>query len=180
MDFFKDFNEKIKQLFENNKNKKTAFIAFLGIAGIVMIFISEIIPDKTEIVGESKEYNIDFDSSDSCSDLEKKLESVISKIKGAGKTNVMLTFNSSEEYFYASNSSVSRDEEKNESQNELVIIEKNNNEEPIILKKTEAKIRGVFVICEGGGNAIIKEKIIEALCALLDIPSNKVSVAEMA
>ena len=53
-------------------------------------------------------------------------------------------------------------------------------EEPLVLKTKEAKIRGVLVVCEGGENPLVCEKVLEAVCALLDIPSNKVSVAKMA
>ena len=53
-------------------------------------------------------------------------------------------------------------------------------EEPIVLKTDEAKIRGVLVVCEGGDDPFVCEKILEAICALLDVPSNKVSVAKMA
>ena len=92
----------------------------------------------------------------------------------------MLTFASSKEYFYAENFSEDRSDTEKKNESEIVIIEGENGEKPVILKTEEEDIRGVFVICEGGDNAVVREKIIEALCALLDIPSNSVSVAKMA
>ncbi|MBR5872423.1 MAG: stage III sporulation protein AG, partial [Oscillospiraceae bacterium] len=65
-------------------------------------------------------------------------------------------------------------------EDEIVIIEDDDGEKPIVIRTDEAKIRGVLVICEGGKNPLVREKIIEAVCALFNIPSNKVSVAEMA
>ena len=61
-----------------------------------------------------------------------------------------------------------------------MIIDGENGEEPIVIKTVGAKIRGVFVVCEGGDDPVIKEKIIKALCALLDIQSNQVSVTKLA
>ena len=112
--------------------------------------------------------------------LEEKLEEEISKISGAGKTSVMITFDSSKEYFYAQNSSEDIDETEVKKENEFVITEGESGDTPIMLKTKEAKVRGVLVICEGGENALVREKIIESVCALLDIPSNHISVAKMA
>ena len=72
------------------------------------------------------------------------------------------------------------DDHSNRHKDGLISAIGDDGEKPIVIRTDEAKIRGVLVICEGGKNPLVREKIIEAVCALFNIPSNKVSVAEMA
>ncbi len=178
MEIIKNMGESLKKLKEN-KNKTASLVLILGIFGMALILISEIIPSQNKAVITQKE--IGFEENQNFEkELEERLSAIISKIEGTGKTEVMVTLDSSKEYFYAENYSEDRDETERAKENEIVIIDGENGEAPVIIKTSEAKVRGVLVICEGGGNALIKEKIITALCALLDIPSTRVSVAEMA
>lgn len=179
MDSYKIITDKFKKFFDRKQNKIPAFIMILGCIGLLLVFLSEFIPKEKQITKES--FSADFtEFNEKENILEDRLENIISKINGAGKTEVMLTLASSGEYFYAENHTEEKDENELKTENEIIIIEGENGEEPVFLTKKEAEIRGVLVICEGGKNALVREKIIEALCALLDIPSNRVSVAEMA
>ena len=180
MEGIKNLKIKIKDFFEKKQSKKAAYILLLGCIGMLLVCISEFVPEESNKTQSSDQV---FSSSDSFSKekaLEIRLEEIISKINGAGKTAVMITFSSSNEYFLAENITEEKDETENSRKTETVIIDGENGEEPIILKTSEAEIRGVLVICDGGENAVVREKIIEAICALLDVPSNRVSVAKMA
>lgn len=176
MSEIKSFVSKFKDMFSAVKNKKNVLIVSLGFIGIFLIFISEIVPEREkEIIKTPSDFPSGFEL-----ELEKRLEEAVSQISGAGKTDITITLDSSKEYFYAKNSSENIDDSETEKESELVILEGAEGEEPIVLKTDEAKIRGVLVVCEGGNDPLVCEKILEAICALLDIPSNKVSVAKMA
>ena len=176
MSEIKSFVSKFKDMFSVIKNKKNVLIVLLGFIGIFLIFISEIVPEREkEIVKTPSDLPSGFEL-----ELEKRLEEAVCQISGAGKTDITITLDSSKEYFYAKNSSENIDDSETEKESELVILESAEGEEPIVLKTDEAKIRGVLVVCEGGNDPLVCEKILEAICALLDIPSNKVSVAKMA
>ena len=176
MNEIKSFVSKFKDMFSAVKNKKNVLIVSLGFIGIFLIFISEIVPEREkEIVKTPLDFPSGFEL-----ELEKRLEEAVCQISGAGKTDITITLDSSKEYFYAKNSSENIDDSETEKESELVILEGAEGEEPIVLKTDEAKIRGVLVVCEGGNDPLVCEKILEAICALLDIPSNKVSVAKMA
>lgn len=179
MEAINKLNIKIKDFFGKMQSKKAMFVLLLGCVGMLLVGLSELIPAEKESAKNVSNKN-EPDISEREEALEERLEIMLSEIEGAGKTSVMLTFDSSKEYFYAENSSEDRKDSENSKESELVIINGENGEEPIVIKTAEADIRGVLVICEGGGNALVREKIIEALCALLDIPSNRVSVAKMA
>lgn len=179
MEIFKNTGEKIKKLFRDNHNKKAALIFALGAIGIILILLSEMIPEK-EAENEAGKSVFSSELSGREAVLEERIAEAVSKINGAGKTHVTITFDSSEEYVFAENFSENNAESETERESELVIIEGEKGDLPVTIRTNEAKIRGVLIICEGGKNPLVKEKIIEGVCALLDIPSNKISVAEMA
>ena len=179
MDLAEKISSGLKNFFQKNKNEKIKIILILGFLGIFLILISEI-PYSRESGSEIEKESVFYETDEKESDLEQKIEKAISKIKGAGKTIITITLDSSEEYYYAKNASEDNDGNNKAKEYEYVIIEGDKREEPLIIKKSEAKIRGVLIVCEGGKNPLVCEKITEAVCALLDIPSNKVSVAEMA
>ncbi len=101
--------------------------------------------------------------------LEKQLKLVISQIEGVGKVSVMVTVEGTVEYNYQQDISVS----ENREDKETVII---SNKEPLVKSIYNPKVSGVLVICDGGDNVIIKEKIIYAVSSVLDIPTNKVYI----
>lgn len=69
-----------------NTDKKTAVIILIGIAGVILLVISEIIPLTSTNDNKKKSQNEATEIS--CSDYEKEIEgrlqSIISKIEGAG------------------------------------------------------------------------------------------------
>lgn len=176
MDKIESIGKTIKDFFSKNEKSKTKIIVIFGITGIMLLFFSELLPEEKNI--KQNEDIMNFCENEIA--LEKRVEKAVKQIKGAGKTEVTLTFDSSKEYYYAKNTSESTDGSEKENDYEFVIYDGKNGEEPLLIKSCEPEIRGVLVVCEGGNEPLIKEKIIEAVCALLDIPSNKVSVAEMA
>lgn len=99
--------------------------------------------------------------------LEKELEEIISKIEGVGKVTVMLTVDSTYSYEYVTDVS--------DKDSETVII---GNKEALVARILNPKISGVLVVCSGGDSVKIKEKVIESVSTVLDIPRNKVYVAK--
>lgn len=179
MDKINELNKKIRNFLEKKQNKKLFLIILLGAVGILFISLSELVPPDSEEI-EISENNYFKNSREYEEFLEKRIEDEISKISGAGETSVMLTLDSSEEFSYAQNSTEEIFENESARKSEIITVENGSYETPVIVKTTEAKIRGILVICKGGDDPFVSEKIIESLRALLDVPSNRISVAKMA
>lgn len=156
------------------KDKKALFIITVGLIGMILILFS----------GESKELNTvnNNHQEGTAYDLKavkQELTQLIENINGAGKTIVMITYRSDEETVFATDSEdiIRNDETKNKK--EYVIVKNNSNESGIPIKIIYPEVQGVAVICEGGDNQVVKEKIYSLVCALFSISSNSVSVASM-
>ena len=76
------------------------------------------------------------------------------KIQGAGKTEVLLTMENSVEYVYLDNSTTKT-------------------------KEIEPLIRGVLVVCEGGDDPVVVERVTDAVTKALDISTAKVCITKL-
>ncbi len=104
--------------------------------------------------------------------LEQRLEELISKVDGAGKTRVMVTLASSPMNVYATDM---RDSMNGTEETHVLLKDGN------ALKETTEtpEIGGVAVLCEGGDNVKVAAKIHEILSSLLGLSTGRISVAKM-
>ena len=155
-------------------DKKAVAIVLAGIVGVVMLVISELIPENEPAQADTQpQAQADYETY--AEDTEKRLEEMISSIQGAGKTKVMITLECLDESVYAV------EEKSNDSsyENSVVIVENDDGENGILLKVTQPKIRGVAVVCSGGASPTVRQSIIDTLTAVLDVSSARISIATM-
>lgn len=138
-----------KKLFDNDKIKRIIIIA--GLAGIALIFLSNYIEIGKSANGEREE---EFSVTTYSTQIENDLQSVISRIEGAGQTEVLLTMENSVEHVYLDDSTTKT-------------------------KEIEPLIRGVLVVCEGGDSPVVVERITEAVTKSLDISAAKVCITKL-
>lgn len=128
-------------------DKRIKLILVLGIAVILLIALSGI--------GGSKSGTADFTAISELSQYEKKLEErlsdILSEIEGVGKLKVMVILDTSEENEYGR----SKD---------------------MLLSVKAPSVRGVIVVCDGGNNIIVKEKVTSAVSGVFGISSTRISV----
>ena len=143
-------NGKIQEAFGKiSKNVKwQRVIIAAGIIGIALIFLSNYI--GTDSGREDDKFSVTTYSTK----IESGLESVIGKIQGAGKTNVLLTTENSVEYVYLGDSTTKT-------------------------KEIQPHIRGVLVVCEGGDEPVVVERVTDAVCKALNISTAKVCVTKL-
>jgi stage III sporulation protein AG len=144
-----DKKARLKNLLDNDKIRKIIIIA--GIVGISLIFLSSYIDIGSDTdFGNDEEFSVTTYSTE----IESDLQAVISKIEGAGETSVLLTMENSVEYVYLEDSTTKT-------------------------KEIEPHIRGVLVVCEGGDDAVVIERITEAVTKALDISTAKVCITKL-
>ena len=104
--------------------------------------------------------------------LEEKIRELICKSIGVGNATVVISLDTTVEHVWAENES-SND---GATSGELVIVSRNDDEETVLLKEIYPKVRGVAVVCDGGNNAEVKNRITQLISAALGIPTNKIAV----
>lgn len=127
---------------------RIAFVV-IGICAILLIFLSGQFTDKKS----SKEVVQEMSSSDYCENLTSELTDMIENLEGVGDAQVLLTLESSYEYIYL-------DDDKT------------------LAKILEPKVRGVAVICTGGNDPVVKERITKLLSTILSVSTSSISVSK--
>ncbi|MBQ3693068.1 MAG: hypothetical protein II931_07130 [Clostridia bacterium] len=171
-------------------DKKRAAIVTLGIVGIILIFLSDFIHTESRnteeaVTSESEPLTVESYRKQ----LEEELTRIVSAIDGAGEVEILITMDSTVEDVYILEKNVSEksagssDDTAHDSENEykeeneyVIIKSKDGSEQTVLQKQVMPKIRGVLVVCDGGGNSVTREKITQAVASVLNISSGKVYV----
>lgn len=169
-----DWVEKLKEL-----TKKPAFLkaaVAVGVLMIILILVWDFSDNEETTRSDYIENEISFQSADLyAKETEEQLRSILMSIEGVGKANVMLTITSTEEYVYAETVK----QGTSQTENSYVIIDKGSQKEALVKKINNPAISGVVIVCEGGDDPRVCEKIYKAVSTALDISTSRVYVTEM-
>ena len=127
------------------------------------------------------------------SNLEERLEEILSAVQGVGRVKVMITLSSSGEKIVekdiplernsiVENDSTGGNRSTNEmySQEETVYSTNSNGDKvPYVIKENSARVEGVSVVAEGGGDAAVQKNISDVIQALFGIEAHKIKVVKM-
>lgn len=145
------------------KNKNNQIICIILIIGIVFMLISGGGAKKDKAVKETVR-----------TDDETRLSEILSRIDGAGKVSVMITYYSTAEkdIAYETRKSASSLAGDGSEDKKAVMTDG----EPMVLKEVYPKVKGVIVTAEGGGSAAVRQAISGAVTAVLDVPAHRVCI----
>ena len=114
-----------------------------------------------------------------CAALEQKAESLINELDGVSGCKVVITLSEGYRYIYATDQHVSEqssaESHSKQTDKTIVLAENDGNKNPSLISETMPAVAGVAVVCRGAGYET-KYRIIELMCALFDIKSNRISV----
>ena len=170
-----------------NRKKNVENLVFFLVAIVIIIMAGGYIFKEDEAVQISSENNVNnfFDAET----FEKKLANILSKIKGAGNVDVMVSYQAGVETIplldtkdrstvtQETGNDTSRVTEQNDVETSIIFNqEKNGNKNPYISKTIMPKVEGVIVTCDGGGDVTVKADIISAVQAVTGANVNKIQV----
>lgn len=162
---------------------KEKFVVALGIAGMLLIFLSGLGQS------EKKAASPDMTTAQYVALLQRQLEATLGSIEGVGKVKVMVTVEGSSQYVYAQDEKSSTDEQqsyqnetiehsqkKQDTESKYIFVD-GSNRQALKIQEIEPRIKGVLVVCRGGGSPVVQMRVTEAVTTLLSINSNQVCVA---
>lgn len=168
---------------KKNVRLRTNFVMVIGLIGIFLIFISGYIGKSDN----KKTSPVTFQTTDEDAYKEQvcnELQSILSRIKGVGNVDVMVSVKGTTEYVYAEQINSSNQTEEGSSaskyQSEIVIINSEGDRQALIKKVIKPEISGVLIVCDGGDDILLAEKVINAVSAALNISKGKICVAKNA
>lgn len=182
---------------KNNKKKVENIVVGILILIVTVIAINTILSDDTN-KKESKNANTTTNTTVAQSEqvnndsLEDRLKSILSKIDGVGKVDVLISYSESSQIvpMYNENVKETSTQEQDESggtrvitendvQKDVIYQEDNGQKTPITQKTIMPKIEGTIITAEGASDINVKESIIQAVSAATGLASHKIQVFEM-
>ena len=192
---------------ENNNKKKIENLVFLIVLVIITVVIINIIwnGDKTTNKEQSNNdaskqlattnnqtINQNQTQGTSETDLETRLEEILSQIQGVGEVKVLLNYSESSEVvaMYNETSRTSNTEEtdteggtrtiqETDIQKDIIYQEEDGQKTPITQKIVQPKIEGAIITAKGANQANVKTNIIQAVEAVTGLATHKIQVFEM-
>jgi len=168
-------------------NSKYKYVVLIAIVGIFLIFLSTTNSKKENIKKPKTEKLEKQTPEEYVEQLEKKLNNIISKIKGVGRSEVLITIENGVENVYAnsekkatnSNENVSgKMSTRNDTQKDVVVIDTHEGKQALVVTQKEPTIKGVLVVCDGADNVSVVEKVTDAVSKSLNIKKNRLSVVK--
>lgn len=155
--------DKVKALFHKYK-----YILLVIAVGIVLMLW----PGKNE-TNETEQI---ANPSESQSQLETQLETILCKIKGAGRVEVMLTTARGEETVYQLDS----DQSDNQTRQDTVIISDGQRSQNGLIAQINPPIyQGAIIVCDGADNSTVRLAIVEAVSKATGLGASSISVLKM-
>lgn len=200
MDFIKKMAEKLKSFFGgSDKKKNIENVVIIIIIGVILVIAGSTLfngkkespkPIKSEDNG-IQQVNKNADSNDG-SDVEKRIEKVLSQIEGVGQVTVLITYVSGKELVPATdikrsendtgekdNGGGTRDINQSDYESKIAYEEaQGGSKKPIIVKEILPEVKGVIVVADGASDPQVKEDLSKAVRVLMDVPAHKIQVFE--
>ena len=158
--------------------KRINLLLASGLAGMLLLCMSEWLPaagQSTQNAAQSSQQS--QTAAEYEQQLETRLAALIRAMDGAGETVVMVTLDCGEETTYAADTRTEKTSEDTRSsaasQRTLA------GAQPVVQSVQAPQVRGVAVLCQGGGNAGTQRRITELVSALTGVGASHITVNKM-
>ena len=178
----------ISKIFRPENRKKILLVA--GIAAMVLIGLSVLIPSNKDSPQTAAAENADEETARYEEKLRERVLAIVSQIDGVGDAHVSLTLDSGIEYVYAKEEKQDTDMQDDttggtttraSSEEKLIIVEDENGRKTALIRKTLLPaVRGVVIVCDGGGDPLVLSAVTEAVKTALGINTSQVYVTKRA
>ena len=168
--------------------QKKNWLFFVGLAGICLIFLSDILfggrEGSTGAARQSTQQAVS--AATGVQELETRLTEMLESVQGAGKVQVMITL---EETVYArdeqSDTQTTQDgsdgvtDRKESYKSEHIIVDAADGKQPLVETHIEPEVKGVAVVCEGGDDITVIKRITDLVSVVLGLSTNRICVTKM-
>ncbi len=152
------------------KKIKGLWLTVLGLAiAVTLIVIGSVDYTLGRPDNKEKDKPDIIDTAEYVKRLEGEVAALLERVNGVGTASVLITLESDSENVFAYDS-------KNGSR-EYLTTGSGSSESAVLLRRMTPRLRGIAVVCSGGENPVVQQKLISLLCALFDLSSTKVFVS---
>lgn len=174
---------KIIEVFHSDKGRK--WLILCGAVGVLLLALPELLPKGTV------KQTVTLSTDTFIQQTEERLGAIVSSIEGAGKCQIMVTVVNGVEYVYATEQSTNTDRqedsdgtsnkivERDDKEETVIVVDTGNGREGLLVTEIQPTVQGVVVVCQGGDNEEVRERIVQAVTVALNISSKRVCVTKL-
>lgn len=108
--------------------------------------------------------------------VEQQLSALLSKIQGAGKVEVMLSYASGAETLYHSDTETDADSAHNSA---VIVTDNDRNESALVTRVDPPQYLGAIIVCQGADSASVRLAIVEAVSKYTGLGADQIAVLKM-
>jgi stage III sporulation protein AG len=174
----------------NEKYRRLLII--LGLGGIALIFLSGFF-HTGDGGGKDEELPAVITVQEYANQLQNSLTEIVSSIDGAGETKVMVTLENGPETKYATEEKTSSQNHEERTAGDTTRVEQTGDSEvkyitvrdadgaerALAITEFQPTVKGVVIVCAGGEQPIVQQRIVNAVTTALNISSKRVCVTRL-
>ena len=145
------------------KNGKGWIIIFAGVLGIALLLFGGDTYQADKNVNAEGEEDRFVEYSEK---IEAKILELCSRVEGVNNVSVAVSFESGFEYVYATDG------------DKTLTVGSGSSENAVQVTQKPPTISGIGIVCTGGGNPQIQQKLINLISSAFGIGSNRIYIAE--
>lgn len=151
--------------------KRYRYVAIVLLAGIVLMLL----PTRQEDGDRTESGEAAF----SLSQTEQRMETLLGKMSGVGRVQVMLTLKNGSQLELAQDTdeSLSQSEQRSQSQ-PLTLNRGSGYQDVVVTQETYPVYLGAVVVCQGAGSSSVRLAVTEAVAALTGLTADRIRVVQ--
>ena len=159
-----------------SKDKVVRYLLWIGLAGIVLIALSEIFPREKD-TDTAASVTVSGDQVEAA--LEQRITALLRQVEGVGSCRMMVTLESGSRAVYAADTVSATGADGSVSLSESYLkVETDTGPVGLLLTHVQPTVKGVAVVCDGGGNAAVQQRVIQVVSTAFHISERRVCVVK--
>ena len=157
-----------------HRDKTVRILLWVGLVGILLIGVSELWPSSPP-----EETAVTLTEGQVEQALEQRITALLGEVEGVGACRVMVTLESDVQTVYAADTVSATGADGSVSQSEQYLtVDTANGPVGLLLTRIQPTVKGVAVVCDGGGDATVQQRVVQVVATAFHISERRVCVVQ--
>ena len=158
------------------KDRMIRLLLWVGVAGILLIGISEWLPHRKSAEETSSVWLTESQVEQA---LEQRIATLLREVEGVGPCRVMVTLETGAQAVYAADTVSSNGADGSVMLNESYLtVDTDAGPAGLLITRIQPTVKGVAVVCEGGGNETVRQRVVQVVSTAFHISERRVCVVQ--
>lgn len=151
-----------------------------GVIGVALIALSEFLPKgedpPPDPLPSTAEVTVTAQQVEQS--MERRIGDLLSAVEGVGRCRVMVTLDSDSRSVYAADTTTSVNGEHTTSGENVLTVDTDTGPVGLLLTRIQPTVKGVVVVCDGGSDPVICQRVAQIITTAFHISDRRVCVVQ--